>query len=165
MKLSNKRAKASADYIKDRITDPDRITGQGYGESRLKVDCPCEGRIKSTCSEDEHQLNRRTEFILIEKGSPKYADIAIETIKPANPNNTVKTKYNSGANGGKTKWKTDIPVTEDQKRNIKQGFYIVQQGETLYRVSVNTGVTTNELRRINKLKSNSIKPGTKLLLK
>ena len=165
LKLSNKRAKASADYIKDRITDPDRITGQGYGESRLKVDCPCEGRIKSTCSEDEHQLNRRTEFILIEKGSPKYADIAIETIKPANPNNTVKTKYNSGANGGKTKWKTNIPVTEDQKRNIKQGFYIVQQGETLYRVSVNTGVTTNELRRINKLKSNSIKPGTKLLLK
>ena len=165
LKLSDKRAKASAEYIKERITNPDRISGEGYGESRLKVDCPCEGKIKSTCSYDEHQLNRRTEFILIEKGSPKYADIETEMIKPANPNNTVESKYNSDSNGGKTKWRTDIPVTEDQKRNIEQGFYIVQHGETLYRVSVNTGVTTNELRRINNLKSNSIKPGTKLLLK
>ena len=165
LKLSDKRAKASADYIKERISNPDRISGQGYGESRLKVDCPCEGKIKSTCSDDEHQLNRRTEFILIEKESPKYADIETEMIKPANPSNTVESNYNPDSKGIKTKWRTNIPVTEDQKRNIEQGFYIVQQGETLYRVSVNTGVTTNELRRINNLKSNSIKPGTKLFLK
>ena len=62
--LSEKRAKASADYIKKRITDPKRIYGVGYGESRLKVNCPCEGNVKSDCSEDEHQKNRRTEFII-----------------------------------------------------------------------------------------------------
>jgi outer membrane protein OmpA-like peptidoglycan-associated protein len=63
--LSDKRAKASAEYIKARITNPERIYGKGYGESKLKVDCPCEGTVKSTCSEEEHQKNRRTEFIII----------------------------------------------------------------------------------------------------
>lgn len=63
--LSDKRAKSSAEYIKSRITNPNRIFGKGYGESKLKVDCPCEGTVKSTCSEDEHQKNRRTEFIIL----------------------------------------------------------------------------------------------------
>lgn len=63
-KLSDKRAKASADYIKSKITNPSRIYGVGYGESRLKVNCPCEGTVKSDCSEEEHQKNRRTEFII-----------------------------------------------------------------------------------------------------
>jgi len=62
--LSDKRAKASADYIKKKITNPERIKGVGYGESRLKVNCPCEGNVKSDCPEEEHQKNRRTEFII-----------------------------------------------------------------------------------------------------
>ncbi len=62
--LSNKRAKASAEYIQKRISAPSRIKGVGYGESKLKVDCPCEGKVVSTCSEEEHQKNRRTEFII-----------------------------------------------------------------------------------------------------
>ncbi len=65
LKLSDNRAKASAEYIKKRITNPQRIYGKGYGESKLKVDCPCEGAVKSNCSEEEHQKNRRTEFIII----------------------------------------------------------------------------------------------------
>ena len=64
LKLSDKRAKASAAYIKARITNPERIYGKGYGESRLKNGCACEGAVKSTCSEAEHQENRRTEFII-----------------------------------------------------------------------------------------------------
>lgn len=64
-KLSDKRAKASADYIKSRITTPSRISGVGYGESKLKVNCPCEGNVKSDCPEEEHQKNRRTEFIIM----------------------------------------------------------------------------------------------------
>lgn len=164
MRLSNKRAKSSADYIKQKISNPNRISGQGYGETMLKVDCPCEGKIKSTCSDEEHQMNRRTEFVLIEEGSPKYAEIVIEKVTPSNPNNTVKVNYNTDKSK-KTNWLTDIPVTDEQKENIKNGFYFVQKGETLYRVAVNTGVTTNDLRRLNNLQSNSIKPGTKLKLK
>lgn len=65
MKLSTARAKSSADYIKKRITRPERIYGKGYGESKLLNNCPCEGKVKSTCTEAEHQLNRRTEFKII----------------------------------------------------------------------------------------------------
>ncbi len=64
-KLSDKRAKASAAYIKKSISKPERIYGKGYGESKLKNGCACEGTVKSTCTEDEHQANRRTEFIII----------------------------------------------------------------------------------------------------
>lgn len=64
LKLSDKRAKASAAYIKSRITNPQRIYGKGYGESKLKNGCACEGAVKSSCSEEEHQENRRTEFII-----------------------------------------------------------------------------------------------------
>ncbi|MBK6527176.1 MAG: OmpA family protein [Crocinitomicaceae bacterium] len=59
--LSDKRAKSSADYIKQRITNPERIKGVGYGESKLKNECG-DG---VTCPEEKHQENRRTEFIII----------------------------------------------------------------------------------------------------
>ena len=64
-KLSDNRAKASAAYIKARIPNPERIYGKGYGEAKLKNGCGCEGAVKSTCSEAEHQENRRTEFIIM----------------------------------------------------------------------------------------------------
>ena len=67
--LSDKRAKASAAYIKSKITNPTRIYGKGYGESVLLNGCACEGTVKSTCSEEEHQKNRRTEFKVISMGS------------------------------------------------------------------------------------------------
>jgi outer membrane protein OmpA-like peptidoglycan-associated protein len=67
--LSDKRAKASAAYIKTKITNPARIYGKGYGESVLLNGCACEGTVKSTCSEEEHQKNRRTEFKIISMGA------------------------------------------------------------------------------------------------
>lgn len=67
--LSDKRAKASAAYIKSKITNPARIYGKGYGEAVLLNGCACEGAVKSTCSEEEHQKNRRTEFRIISMGA------------------------------------------------------------------------------------------------
>ena len=64
-KLSGNRANASAEYIKKSITKPERISGKGYGESKLKNGCACEGTVKSKCTEEEHQQNRRTEFIIL----------------------------------------------------------------------------------------------------
>ena len=63
-KLSDNRAIASVQYIQKRITNPKRIFGKGYGEGQLKVNCPCEGEIISSCSDEEHQQNRRTEFVI-----------------------------------------------------------------------------------------------------
>jgi len=64
-KLSDRRAKSSAKYVKEKITNPERIFGKGYGESKLVNQCECEGSRKVPCTEDEHQLNRRTEFTII----------------------------------------------------------------------------------------------------
>jgi outer membrane protein OmpA-like peptidoglycan-associated protein len=64
-RLSNQRAVSSAEYIKQRITNPERIYGKGYGESQLKNKCECEGAIEVPCSEEEHAENRRTEFKII----------------------------------------------------------------------------------------------------
>lgn len=63
--LSSNRAKASLKYIRDRISNPDRIYGEGYGESRLANGCVCEPENTSSCSEAQHQQNRRTEFVII----------------------------------------------------------------------------------------------------
>lgn len=59
--LSERRAQASAAYIKARITNPERITGKGYGETRLFNEC-ADG---VECSKEKHQENRRTEFIIV----------------------------------------------------------------------------------------------------
>lgn len=65
--LSNKRAAVPAWYIKSRITNPDRISGKGFGETQLASGCACEGDVVSTCSEDQFQSDRRTEFIILRK--------------------------------------------------------------------------------------------------
>ncbi|OQY42130.1 MAG: hypothetical protein B6242_16530 [Anaerolineaceae bacterium 4572_78] len=77
--LSDRRAKSSAKYIKARITNPERITGKGYGEYRLLNGCECEGDVQSDCSKEDHQMNRRTEFRVIKEGAHK---VKIETKGP-----------------------------------------------------------------------------------
>lgn len=64
MKLSAARADASVNYIVKRGINKARITGKGYGESKLLNNCACEGSMQSTCTEEEHSVNRRTEFLI-----------------------------------------------------------------------------------------------------
>ena len=64
-KLSDRRAKSSAAYIISKGIDKTRIYGKGYGESELVNDCECEGNKKSNCSEEQHQMNRRTIFKIV----------------------------------------------------------------------------------------------------
>lgn len=63
--LSDKRARSAADYIQKQISNPNRVSGKGYGESKLLNDCACEGNVQSDCSEEEHAKNRRTEFRIV----------------------------------------------------------------------------------------------------
>jgi outer membrane protein OmpA-like peptidoglycan-associated protein len=66
LELSQKRADASADYIKSRIKDPWRISGKGYGESKILNGCTCEGPKKQPkYTEAQHAVNRRTEFLVV----------------------------------------------------------------------------------------------------
>ncbi len=58
MTLSDKRAKSSAAYIISKGISENRIKGKGYGESMLVNECG----NGVTCTEEQHQQNRRTEF-------------------------------------------------------------------------------------------------------
>ena len=49
-------------YMISQGIDADRIEGEGYGETRLINEC--DDGVK--CSEEKHQLNRRSEFIILE---------------------------------------------------------------------------------------------------
>ncbi|MFC5045950.1 OmpA family protein [Aquimarina hainanensis] len=62
--LSNRRAKSTIAYIiKKGGIDPSRVTGRGYGESELVNSCT----NGTPCSKEKHQLNRRSEFIIVKK--------------------------------------------------------------------------------------------------
>ncbi|MNU72096.1 Outer membrane protein P5 precursor [compost metagenome] len=66
LELSQKRADASAEYIKSRIKDSWRISGKGYGETKILNGCTCEGPKKQPkYTEAEHAVNRRTEFLVV----------------------------------------------------------------------------------------------------
>lgn len=60
-KLSERRAQSTVDYITARGISADRITYRGYGETQLVNHC--KNRVK--CTKEEHQLNRRTEFVIV----------------------------------------------------------------------------------------------------
>jgi outer membrane protein OmpA-like peptidoglycan-associated protein len=58
--LSDRRAKSTITWLIKNGIDSKRLTGKGYGESQLINKC-VDG-VK--CSEEEHQKNRRSEFII-----------------------------------------------------------------------------------------------------
>ena len=62
--LSQRRVVSTMAWLVKNGIAKKRLTGKGYGESQLTNNCPCEPTNESTCSEPEHQLNRRSEFII-----------------------------------------------------------------------------------------------------
>lgn len=61
--LSDRRAKATVAWMVKEGISKDRLSGKGYGESQLINQC-ADG---AECTEAEHQMNRRSEFIIIQK--------------------------------------------------------------------------------------------------
>lgn len=59
-KLSERRAKSTRDWLVAHGIAPERLTSKGYGESQLINHC--KDGVK--CSEEEHQKNRRSQFII-----------------------------------------------------------------------------------------------------
>ena len=59
LKLSENRAKSTAQYVISKGIDENRITGVGKGENEPVVEC------SGNCSNDDHRTNRRSEFIIL----------------------------------------------------------------------------------------------------
>lgn len=62
-KLSDRRAKSTMAWLVKKGIDKSRLTAKGYGESQLLNRC-ADG-VK--CSAAEHQVNRRSEFIIVKQ--------------------------------------------------------------------------------------------------
>ena len=59
-KLSDRRAKSTIAWMVKKGISADRLTGKGYGESKLINKCS-DG---VECTEEQHQANRRSEFVI-----------------------------------------------------------------------------------------------------
>lgn len=58
--LSDRRAKSTIKWLISNGIDKNRLTGKGYGETQLVNRCADD----VPCTEEEHQMNRRSEFII-----------------------------------------------------------------------------------------------------
>lgn len=61
-KLSTQRAENTAAYLVANGINKDRISGRGFGESKLANDCT----TLEKCTDQQHEENRRSEFIVLE---------------------------------------------------------------------------------------------------
>ena len=59
-KLSERRAQSIMAWLVQRGIATNRLSGRGYGESQLTNRCSDD----VPCSDDEHQANRRSEFVV-----------------------------------------------------------------------------------------------------
>lgn len=62
LRLSDRRAKTTVQYVISKGIDASRISGVGKGETEPKIDCG------TKCTDEERQLNRRSEFIIVSGG-------------------------------------------------------------------------------------------------
>ncbi|WP_291275764.1 OmpA family protein [Flavobacterium sp.] len=60
LRLSDRRAKSTVQYIISKGIGKDRITGKGMGETEPKILC-------TDCTEEQHAQNRRSEFLIVKK--------------------------------------------------------------------------------------------------
>jgi outer membrane protein OmpA-like peptidoglycan-associated protein/tetratricopeptide (TPR) repeat protein len=157
MALSQRRAVEAVKYVRARITNPNRISGKGYGETQLVNNCACEcdknvnqigvpafrecedAQIPN-CSEQQHQMNRRTEFKIVSSAGAG----SNVNVKP-NPQNVAPANSNLiDANG----------------------FYTVQEGDTVYSIMRATGVPVETIIRLNNLTNpDVIKAGQRLKMR
>jgi cell wall-associated NlpC family hydrolase len=87
----------------------------------------------------------------------KKMGVSVESIKEANDlaSDSIKVKQILTIPGDKTT-KVSAPLKE---------VYVVKKGDSLYAISNRTGVSVNEIKNINHLKSSRLMPGQKLVLR
>jgi len=61
-RLSNRRADSTMAYLISKGIAESRITGKGFGETVLANDCT----TRDKCTDEKHEENRRSEFIVVE---------------------------------------------------------------------------------------------------
>ena len=60
LELSQKRANSVRQYFIEKGIQKDRISAIGYGETQPLIKC----KTEDSCTEEQHEVNRRCEFII-----------------------------------------------------------------------------------------------------
>lgn len=75
--LAKKRAKSAVAYLVDKGIEVERVTAIGFGERELANECDChEDALGTSCTNGEHQRNRRTDFQVLQMGEEAKWDTA-----------------------------------------------------------------------------------------
>jgi outer membrane protein OmpA-like peptidoglycan-associated protein len=114
--LSQRRAESVVLYLQAKGVPTKQLTAKGYGESALRNNC----KDGTTCTEPEHQVNRRVEFKILHIP----IKVAIPTTTPTPINITTTVTPVSPAEKQIDNFK---PATE-VKPNDENGFYYVIAG-------------------------------------
>ena len=61
LKLSERRAQSTVQYVVSKGINSSRISGRGFGETKPAIPCG------DNCTDDERMINRRSEFVIVKK--------------------------------------------------------------------------------------------------
>jgi outer membrane protein OmpA-like peptidoglycan-associated protein/LysM repeat protein/tetratricopeptide (TPR) repeat protein len=177
--LSQNRANSAVDYI---VSNggilPGRLLARGYGEYRLTNKCS-DG---VTCTEEQHQLNRRTEFKVIGMNSGSMQGQFDPTKFIANETLDIRTFPDfffepcdaeiSQSPRDVSNGQYEVPIQQKKVVSIQQNntpqkapeYHIVKYGETVYGIAKMYGMPIERLVKLNNIKDYTIIPGQKLKL-
>jgi peptidoglycan-associated lipoprotein len=91
-KLSQRRAESARTWMIGRGISGERIVPVGYGETLLLNEC--KNGVK--CTDDQHRINRRTEFKIIEGPTSITIEKREKIVVPATEKKDTKTKTKTG---------------------------------------------------------------------
>lgn len=125
--LSQRRADSAKDWLVERGISPERINAVGYGEEVILNRCVNGVR----CSDEEHRLNRRTEFKIIE--GPET--ITIKRPKRSTGSLEAEEEYN----GSRDFVQDDVPTIRFVEKTIDLGDIVKGQSKEVEFHFVNAG--------------------------
>ncbi len=116
MILSEKRAQSTLEYIKARGVAAIRLTAKGYGETQLVNECS--NGVK--CSKHDHQLNRRSEFIIANEQIFTVQIAAVKKEPNLNAYNNIPNLFSYKYDDGFTRIYSGMFDSEDKaKQHLK----------------------------------------------
>lgn len=172
--LSTSRAASTVAYVISKGISGNRISAKGYGETKPVNKCVDGVR----CSEKEHQMNRRTEFVLTNYNTNSKIQSS-NTIAV----NSIKKDTKPIENDSKSEANMTEPIQKMLKPIIKQldpiektsksvvnktqpiennTYYVVKRGDTFFSISQKFGISVSKLKELNNSKDNIISIGQKL---
>lgn len=177
--LSNNRAKSVVEYLVEKGIDRARLEYKGYGETVPRVLSQDMGSFKKgdiitdafiaklkgkALQEEAHQLNRRTEFKVLRNDYVKPGTQAAppkqpERVATEENNKETKVALEDKPDSGLVE-ATTTAAAEQPKEPGK--IHTAEKGDTYQKISKRYGITQQELKKLNGIKTEPLYEGMEL---